>query len=155
MISTNSLFFNESEICFKFDWRSSSELPPDVNVQVVGRNVSIMMRSMYVDKTNGQHHSLETLYQPCTKDRKENFLTKDGPLFKLKDGVTRYPDSPLVLVSLQELRDRVKLLLVLRTADQQLVAQGLVCFPLPIMEHTETLVVKDKKSLYAGIVQSL
>ena len=64
-------------------------------------------------------------------------------------------DSPLVLVSLQELRDRVKLLLVLRTAEQQLVAQGLVCFPLPIMEHTETLVVKDKKSLYAGIVQSL
>ena len=34
MISTNSLFFNESEISFKFEWRSSSELPPDVNVQV-------------------------------------------------------------------------------------------------------------------------
>ena len=114
-----------------------------------------MMRSMYVDKTNGQHHAIETLYQPCTKDRKENFLTKDGPLFKLKDGVARYPDSPLVLVSLQELRDRVKLLLVLRTNEQQLVAQGLVCFPLPVMEHTEELAVKDKKSLYSGIVQSL
>ena len=110
---------------------------------------------MYVDKTNGQHHAMVTLYQPCRKDRKENFLTKDGPLFKLKDGVTRYPDTPLVLVSLQELKDRVKLLLVLRTAEQQLVAQGLVCFPLPIMEHTETLTVKDKKSLYAGIVHSL
>ena len=72
--------------------------------QVVGRNVSILMRSVYVDKTNGQHHAIETVYQPCSKDRKESFLTKDGPLFKLKDGVTRYPDSPLVLVSLQELR---------------------------------------------------
>ena len=72
--------------------------------QVVGRNVSILMRSVYVDKTNGQHHAIETVYQPCSKDRKESFLTKDGPLFKLKDGVTRYPDSPLVLGSLQELR---------------------------------------------------
>merc|ERR1712029_715744 len=96
-----------------------------------------------------------TLYQPCSKDRKENFLTKDGPLFKLKEGVTKYPDTPLVLVGLQDLKDRVKLLLVLRTADQQLVAHGLVCFPLPILEHTETLVVKDKKSLYSGIVQNL
>ena len=72
------------------------------------------MRSMYVDKTNGQHHAIETLYQPCSKDRKEVFLTKDGPLFKLKDGVTSYPDNPLVLVGLQELKDRVKLLLILR-----------------------------------------
>lgn len=114
-----------------------------------------MMRSMYVDKTNGQHHSLETLYQPCTKDRKENFLTKDGPLFKLRDGVTSYPDVPLVLVGLQDLKDRVKLLLILRTNEQVLVAPGLVCFPLPIMEHTDNLTVKDKKALYAGIVQNL
>lgn len=126
-----------------------------VVVQVVGRNVSLMMRSMYVDKTNGQHHSLETLYQPCTKDRKENFLTKDGPLFKLRDGVTSYPDVPLVLVGLQDLKDRVKLLLILRTNEQVLVAPGLVCFPLPIMEHTDNLTVKDKKALYAGIVQNL
>ena len=126
-----------------------------VVLQVVGRNVSILSRSLYVDKTNGQQHSLETVYQPCSKDRKESFLTKDGPLFKLKDGITKYPDTPLVLVGLQDLKDRVKLLLVLRTADQQLVAQGLVCFPLPILEHTETLVVKDKKSLYSGIVQNL
>ena len=124
-------------------------------LQVVGRNVSIMMRSMYVDKMNGQHHSLETLYQPCTKDRKDNFLTKDGPLFKLKDGVSSYPDVPLVLVGLQDLKDRVKLLLILRTNEQTLVAPGLVCFPLPIMEHTENLAVKDKKTLYAGIVQNL
>ena len=124
-------------------------------MQIVGRNVSILSRSVYIDKTNGQHHSIETLYQPCSKDRKENFLTKDGPLFKLKDGVNKYPDTPLVLVGLQDLKDRVKLLLVLRTAEQQLVAQGLVCFPLPIMEHTEALVVKDKKTLYSGIVQNL
>ena len=124
-------------------------------LQVVGRNVSIMMRSMYVDKTNGQHHSLETLYQPCTKDRKENFLTKDGPMFKLKDGVNTYPDVPLVLVGLQDLKDRVKLLLILRTNEQTLVAPGLVCFPLPILEHTENLAVKDKKTLYTGIVQTL
>ena len=41
MISTNSLFFNESEISFKFDWRSSSELPPDVNVQVGNLNLEL------------------------------------------------------------------------------------------------------------------
>jgi len=155
MVASPAVFFNECEINFRFDWRSQTELPPDVNVQVVGRNVSILSRSLYVDKTNGQQHSLETVYQPCSKDRKESFLTKDGPLFKLKDGITKYPDTPLVLVGLQDLKDRVKLLLVLRTADQQLVAQGLVCFPLPILEHTETLVVKDKKSLYSGIVQNL
>jgi hypothetical protein len=37
-----------------------------------------------VDKTTGGHHAIETSYQPCTKDRKDVFLTKDGPLFKLK-----------------------------------------------------------------------
>ena len=111
--------------------------------------------SMYIDKTSGQNHSLETVYQPCSKDRKDTFLTKDGPLFKLKDGVTRYPDSPMVLVGLQDLKDRVKLLLILRTNEQLLVAPGLVCFPLPIMEHTENLQIRDKKTLYAGIVQNL
>lgn len=115
----------------------------------------MMMRSVYVDKTNGQHHSLETHYQPCSKDRKENFLTKDGPMFKLKDGVNVYPDLPLLLLGLQDLKDRVKLLLILRTADQLLVAPGLLCFPLPIMEHTDNLTVKDKKTLYSGIVQNL
>ena len=109
----------------------------DVIVQLVGRNVSILMRSVYADKASGQHHSLETVYQPCSKDRKETFLTKvaalftflafllaflltflikDGPLFKLKDGVVSYPDNPMVLVGLQELKDRVKLLLILRFA---------------------------------------
>ena len=73
-----------------------------------------MTRSVYADPTSGVQHSIETLYQPCSKDRKEVFLTKDGPLFKLKDGVTSYPDNPMVLVGLQELRDRVKLLLILR-----------------------------------------
>ena len=73
-----------------------------------------MTRSVYADPSSGVQHSIETLYQPCSKDRKEVFLTKDGPLFKLKDGVTSYPDNPLVLVGLQELKDRVKLLLILR-----------------------------------------
>ena len=73
---------------------------------------------------SGVHHSLETMYQPCAKDRKDIFLTKDGPLFKLKDGVSLYPDNPIVLVGLQELKDRVKLLLILRTAEQLLVAPG-------------------------------
>ena len=73
-----------------------------------------MTRSVYADPASGVQHSIETLYQPCSKDRKEVFLTKDGPLFKLKDGVTSYPDNPLVLVGLQELKDRVKLLLILR-----------------------------------------
>lgn len=155
LVASTSVFFNECEVHFRFDWRSIADLPPDVNVQVVGRNVSIIMRSMYVDKTSGQNHSLETVYQPCSKDRKDTFLTKDGPLFKLKDGVTRYPDSPMVLVGLQDLKDRVKLLLILRTNEQLLVAPGLVCFPLPIMEHTENLTIRDKKTLYAGIVQNL
>lgn len=155
LVASTTVFFNECEVYFRFDWRSVADLPPDVNVQVVGRNVSIIMRSMYVDKTSGQNHSLETVYHPCSKDRKETFLTKDGPLFKLKDGVTRYPDSPMVLVGLQDLKDRVKLLLILRTNDQLLVAPGLVCFPLPIMEHTENLTIRDKKTLYAGIVQNL
>ena len=124
---------------------SSLCLPQDVIVQLVGRNVSILMRSVYADKASGQHHSLETVYQPCSKDRKETFLTKvavfltfltfltiltiitfltlitfltkDGPLFKLKDGVVSYPDNPMVLVGLQELKDRVKLLLILRFAQ--------------------------------------
>jgi len=147
LVASTTVFFNECEVYFRFDWRSVADLPPDVNVQVVGRNVSIIMRSMYVDKTSGQNHSLETVYHPCSKDRKETFLTKDGPLFKLKDGVTRYPDSPMVLVGLQDLKDRVKLLLILRTNDQLLVAPGLVCFPLPIMEHTENLTIRDKKTL--------
>ena len=60
-----------------------------------------MTRSVYADPASGVQHSIETLYQPCSKDRKEVFLTKDGPLFKLKDGVTSYPDNPLVLVGLQ------------------------------------------------------
>ncbi len=42
-----------------------------------------------------------------------------------------------------------------RTNDQLLVAPGLVCFPLPILEHTENLQIKDKKALYAGIMQHL
>ena len=54
--------------------------------KVVGRNVSILLRTKYVDKTSGVQQSLETLYQPCSKDRKDVFLTKDGPLFKLKVG---------------------------------------------------------------------
>ena len=58
-----------------------------------------MTRSVYADPASGVQHSIETLYQPCSKDRKEVFLTKDGPLFKLKDGVTSYPDNPLVLVA--------------------------------------------------------
>lgn len=154
MVAAPSVFFNECEVSFRFDWRSQADLPGDVNVQVVGRNVSLMVRSVYADKA-GQQHSLETVYQPCSKDRKEAFLTKDGPLFKLRDGVTMYPDTPMVLVGLQELKDRVKLLLILRTNEQMLVAPGLVCFPLPIMEHTESLVVRDKKGLYAGIMHNL
>ena len=59
---------------------------------------------MYVDKLNGQHISHETTYQPCSKDRKDTFLTKDGPLFKLKEGTTQYPDSPIVLFGLQDLK---------------------------------------------------
>ena len=42
-----------------------------------------------------------------------------------------------------------------RTNEQTLVAPGLVCFPLPLMEHTENLVIKDKKSLYSGIMHNL
>ena len=41
-----------------------------------------------------------------------------------QDGVTTYPDSPIYLAGLQELKDRVKLLLILRTTDQVLVAPG-------------------------------
>ena len=76
------------------------------------------MRSVYVDKTNGQHHAIETLYQPCSKDRKDTFLTKDGPLFKLREGTVEYPDIPIIIFGLQDLKDRVKLLLILRTNDQ-------------------------------------
>lgn len=155
LVASPSVFYNECEISFRFDWRGVAPIPSDVNIQVVGRNISILLRSKYVDKTSGIHHSLETLYQPCSKDRKDTFLTKDGPLFKLKDGVTTYPDNPIMLVGLQDLKDRVKLLLILRTADQLLVAPGLVCFPLPILEHTENITIRDKKSLYAGIMQHL
>jgi len=155
LVASPSVFFNESEMTFTFDWKSEASLPADVNIQIVGRNVSIVCRSVYSDKSSGQHHSLETVYQPCSKDRKETFLTKDGPMFKLRDGVSCYPDTPLLLVGLQELKDRVKLLLILRTAEHVLVAPGLVSFPLPVMEHTENLVIRDKKLLYAGIVQSL
>jgi mucosa-associated lymphoid tissue lymphoma translocation protein 1 len=155
LIASPSIFFNECEVRFNFNWRSSAPLPQDVNVQLVGRNVQIILRSMYVDKVNGQQHPLETTYQPCSKDRKDVFLTKDGPLFKLKEGTSEYPDSPFVLFGLQDLKDRVKLLLILRTNEQVLVAPGLVCFPLPIMEHTDNLTIKDKKTLYAGIMQHL
>ena len=142
----------------------------DCPVQLVGRNVPLVMRSLYVDPASGQQHSIETVYQPCAKDRKETFLTKDGPMFKLREGVSSYPDSPLILSGLQELKDRVKLLLILRTAEQVgvctppvlhwstvqvLVAPGLVCFPLPCTEHTDNLTVRDKKALYAGLVQNL
>jgi hypothetical protein len=61
--------------------------------QVVGRNVSIITRSVYVDKTTGGHHAIETSYQPCTKDRKDVFLTKDGPLFKLKVSILFEPST--------------------------------------------------------------
>ena len=92
---------------------------------------------MYVDKLNGQHISHETTYQPCSKDRKDTFLTKDGPLFKLKEGTTEYPDSPIILFGLQDLKViidllyhfivfknffliqvRIKLLIILRTNEQ-------------------------------------
>ena len=42
-----------------------------------------------------------------------------------------------------------------RTNEQLLVAPGLVCFPLPIMEHTENLTIRDKKGLYHGIMHNL
>lgn len=45
-------------------------------MQVVGRNVSILTRTMYADKASGQQHAVETVYQPCSKDRKDIFLTK-------------------------------------------------------------------------------
>jgi len=172
LIASPSVFFNECEVRFNFNWKSCAPLPQDVNVQLVGRNVQINLRSMYVDKLNGQHISHETTYQPCSKDRKDTFLTKDGPLFKLKEGTTQYPDSPIVLFGLQDLKlhnpskmkfteltdtfpqDRVKLLLILRTNEQVLVAPGLVSFPLPIMEHTDNLTIKDKKSLYSGIMHN-
>merc|ERR1712106_1035159 len=73
LIATPSAFFNEYEIYFHFEWRSQAGLPGDVNVQVVGRNVPITIRSMYVDKVSGQQHALENVYQPCTKDRKDTF----------------------------------------------------------------------------------
>ena len=34
MVANTSMFFNEAEVSFKFDWRGPSELPADVNVQV-------------------------------------------------------------------------------------------------------------------------
>ena len=34
MVAAPSVFFNECEISFKFDWRSEAELPSDINVQV-------------------------------------------------------------------------------------------------------------------------
>ena len=34
MVASPAVFFNECEINFRFDWRSQTELPPDVNVQV-------------------------------------------------------------------------------------------------------------------------
>ena len=37
-----------------------------------------------VTLVTGLHHAIETSYQLCTKDRKDVFLTKDGPFFKLK-----------------------------------------------------------------------
>ena len=89
--------------------------------------VFVFTKGLYLislNQVSGVHHSLETVYQPCTKDRKDIFLTKDGPLFKLKEGVSLYPDNRIVLVGLQELKDRVKLLLILRTAEQLLVAPG-------------------------------
>ena len=129
------MFFNECELQFRLDWRSQAGLPQDVNVQVRscsvllcaglycavgGWKVPLVMLSLYVDPASGQQHSMDTVYQPCAKDRKETFLTKDGPMFKLREGVSSYPDSPLIRSGLQELKDRVKLLLILRTAEQVL-----------------------------------
>lgn len=71
-----------------------------------------------MDAESRRQKSLDTMYQPCSKDRSEVFLTKDGPMFKLRDGVREYPDNPIVLFGLQDLKDRVKLLLILRTNEQ-------------------------------------
>ena len=45
MVATPSVFFNECEISFKFDWRSEAELPSDINVQV----------KLYFSRTWTQH----------------------------------------------------------------------------------------------------
>ena len=34
LVASTSVFYNECEVNFRFDWRSIAELPPDVNVQV-------------------------------------------------------------------------------------------------------------------------
>ena len=35
LVASTSVFFNECEVHFRFDWRSIADLPPDVNVQVL------------------------------------------------------------------------------------------------------------------------
>ena len=34
LVASTTVFFNECEVYFRFDWRSVADLPPDVNVQV-------------------------------------------------------------------------------------------------------------------------
>ena len=34
LVASTTVFFNECEVHFRFDWRSVADLPPDVNVQV-------------------------------------------------------------------------------------------------------------------------
>lgn len=34
LVASTSVFFNECEVHFRFDWRSIADLPQDVNVQV-------------------------------------------------------------------------------------------------------------------------
>ena len=39
LVASTTVFFNECEVHFRFDWRSVADLPPDVNVQVITQTV--------------------------------------------------------------------------------------------------------------------
>ena len=47
MIATPSLFFNECEVHFQFNWKSFAELPNDVIVQVFMPLLAIAWRAEY------------------------------------------------------------------------------------------------------------
>ena len=48
MIATPSLFFNECEVHFQFNWKSLAELPGDVIVQVAMQDSRILFAVQYL-----------------------------------------------------------------------------------------------------------
>ena len=70
MVANTSMFFNEAEVSFKFDWRCPSELPADVNVQVnmIGNKSSYERGKVVVQSKGGwvvQEWKLRKVRRPC------------------------------------------------------------------------------------------